>query len=378
MIPYGHQTISKNDIKSVVNTLRADFITQGPKIEEFESKFASKVGSKYAVVFNSGTAALHAAYFAFGLTEGDEFITSPITFVATANAGLYLKAKPVFCDIENDSGNIDPTMIEKLITKKTKLIVPIHYGGNPVKLAAIKKIAKKYKLGVIEDACHALGSKYLNSSIGDCRYSQMCAFSFHPVKHITTGEGGAVTTNNLKYYKKLLTFRTHGITKENLVSKSPGGWYYEMQFLGYNYRMSDIQAALGISQLSKLGSFLSKRRKIAKIYDNKFQNNPFFDTQKITKNCKSAYHLYPILIKDKYLKNKARLFENLRAQGIGVQVHYIPVYLQPYYRGIGYKKGMCPNAEFFYKREISIPMFPTLRNIDLKYTIKQLDLVFNV
>ncbi|NMC98467.1 MAG: UDP-4-amino-4,6-dideoxy-N-acetyl-beta-L-altrosamine transaminase, partial [Bacteroidales bacterium] len=352
-IPYGHQNITIEDIKEVVKVLKSDFITQGPKTEEFEKKLAKKVGAKYAVVFNSGTAGLHAAYFAYGLTSDDEFITSPMTFAATANAGVYLGAKPVFCDIEEDTGNIDPNLIEKHITKKTKLITPIHYGGNPVKLDKIHKIAKKYKIGVIEDACHALGAEYKNSKIGDCKYSDMTVFSFHPVKHITTGEGGAVTTNNSDYYKKLLTFRTHGITKENLLSVSPGGWYYEMQYLGFNYLMSDIQAALGISQLTKLSLFLKKRRDIAKIYDKVFYNNPYFDTQKTTKDSKAAYHLYPILLKDQFIERKAEIFSELRARGIGVQVHYIPVYLHPYYQKLGYSSGLYPNAELFYKKEIS-------------------------
>ena len=370
MIPYGHQSISKEDINEVVKVLKSNFITQGPKIDEFEKKLSQFVGSKYAVVFNSGTAALHAAYFAYGLTKGDDFITSPMTFAATANAGLYLEAKPIFCDIEPETGDIDPNLIENIITKKTKLIVPVHYGGNPAKLDEISKIANKHKIGVIEDACHTLGGKYKNTRIGDCKYSDMCAFSFHPVKHITTGEGGAVTTNNEEYYKKLLVFRTHGITKENFINPSPGDWYYEMQFLGYNYRMTDIQAALGISQIKRLPQFIKRRREIAKIYNKEFKDNPYFDTQIETKGASGAYHLYPIFLKEHLKDKKREIFENLRKNGLGVQVLYIPVYFHPYYKSLGYKAGICPVAEDLYLREISIPMFPSLSDKDIQVIIK--------
>ena len=294
MIPYSRQFIDEEDIEEVVKVLKSDFITQGPKIQEFEKKLAKYCGPKYAVVFNSGTSALHGAYFALlGLRKGDEFITSPITFVATANAGLYLGAKPVFVDIEADTGNIDALKIEKKITKKTKLIVPVHYAGHPVDLEKISEIAKKNKLFVVEDACHALGAKYRRQKavsskqnkdkksedwikIGSCKYSDMTVLSFHPVKHITTGEGGSVLTNNEEFYQRLLMFRTHGITKDSSRftihdSRLIGDWYYEMQFLGYNYRMTDIQAALGTSQLKKLDSFVDRKRAIADCYNKAFR-----------------------------------------------------------------------------------------------------------
>jgi len=376
-IPYAHQDISKEDIKEVVKVLKSDFITQGPKIEEFEKKLADFTGAKYAVAFNSGTAALHAAYFAYGLKGKDEFITSPMTFAATSNAGLYLGAKPVFCDIQPETGNIDPNLIKKCITKKTRFVAPIHYGGNPVDLEAISKIAKKHNLGIIEDACHALGARYKNSKIGDCEYSDMAAFSFHPVKHITTGEGGAVTTNNKNYYEKLLIFRTHGIAKEKLLNTSPGEWYCEMQYLGYNYRITDFQAALGLSQIKRLPEFIKKRREIAKIYNKEFKDNQYFESQVQTKDAKSAYHLYPILLKDVLIKKKSQIFSTLRANGLGIQVHYIPVYFHPYYRQLGYEIGLCPEAERFYKREISIPMFPTLKDREIRYVINTLNEVIS-
>lgn len=375
--PYSHQTINKADINEVVSVLKSDFLTQGPVILDFEKKLAKEVGAKYAVTFNSGTAALHGAYFTLGLTKDDEFITSPMTFSATANAGLYLNAKPVFVDIEADTGNIDTSKIETEINTKTRLIVPIHFGGYPVNMKKIQQIANQYHLFVVEDACHALGTKYQNSKIGNCRYSDMTVFSFHPVKHITTGEGGAVATNNLKYYKKLLMFRTHGITKKNYLYEPDGDWYYEMQILGYNYRMTDIQAALGISQLKRLPAFIKRRREIANIYNQEFAKNPFFDLPVEEKGVFSAYHLYPIRLKDGYKKNKKKIFSELRENGLGVQVHYIPVYRLPYYQNLGFRKGLCPNAEDFYQREISIPIYPSMSNKNVKLVINIIFKVFN-
>jgi len=412
MIPYSRQFIDEEDIEEVVKVLKSDFITQGPKIQEFEKKLAEYCGSKHAVVFNSGTSALHGAYFALGLRKGDEFITSPITFVATANAGLYLGVKPVFVDIEADTGNIDALKIEKKITKKTKLIVSVHFAGHPVDLQKIYTIARKYNLSIVEDACHALGAKYRRQKavsskqnkdkksedwikIGSCKYSDMTVLSFHPVKHITTGEGGAVLTNNEEYYKKLLMFRSHGITKDKAQFKVNAkdyikehlnlnlnnfnnldnlnsyfdDWYYEMQFLGYNYRMTDIQAALGTSQLKKLDSFVDRRRAIADCYNKAFRDNPYFDIPTEEDYAYSSYHLYPIRLKDKYKDKKRDIFSKLRKQGLGVQVHYIPVYLQPYYKELGYKKGLCPVAEDFYMREISIPVYPAMKDEDMKYVM---------
>jgi len=379
-IPYGRQFIDKSDIKAVVEVLRSDFITQGPKISEFEKKLAKYCKAKYAVVFNSGTSALHAAYYAIGLNKGDEFITSPITFVATANAGLFLGAKPIFVDVEEETGNIDVKKIEERITHKTKLIVPVHYAGHPVDLEKIKDIGEKYNLFVIEDACHALGAKYKDSKIGSCKYSDMTVFSFHPVKHITTGEGGAILTNKEDLYEKLLMFRNHGITKDEkrCIRKKEGNWYYEMQFLGFNYRMTDFQAALGISQLKKLNRFMEKRRKIAEIYHKAFEDNPYFKIPLEKDYAFSSNHLYPIRLKDEYKAKKKGIFKVLRKQGIGVQVHYIPVYMQPYYKSLGYKEGLCPIAEDFYKREISIPIYPRMNEEEVNFVIKVLmNKIFN-
>lgn len=375
-IPYGHQWIDDSDIEEVVKVLKSNWLTQGPKVKEFEENLAKCCRSKYCVVFNSGTSALHGAYFALGLKKGNEFITAPNTFVATANAGLYLGAKPVFVDIEKATGNIDISKIEEKITDKTKLIVPVHYSGFPADLEGIYNLANKLGLYVIEDACHALGSKYKEEKIGNCKYSDMSVFSFHPIKHITTGEGGAVLANNEKFYEKLLVFRTHGITKKNFINNPDGDWFYEMQFLGHNYRMTDIQAALGISQLRKLDKFVQKRRNIAKTYQKIFKRNPYFDIPVEKTYAYSSYHLYPIRLKDKYKDKKREIFSKMREKKLGVQVHYIPVYLQPYYQKLGYEKGLCPVTEDFYEREISIPLYHSMSNEDVTYVINTILRIF--
>lgn len=371
-IPYGKQWIADDDIEEVINVLKSDFITQGPKIAQFEEKLAEYCGAEYAVVFNSGTAALHGAYFSLGLKEDDEFITTPMTFAATSNAGLYLGATSVFADIEYDTGNIDISKIEDKITDKTKLISVVHYGGHPVNMEKIFDLANKYNLKIIEDACHAIGARYKESKVGSCKYSDTSIFSFHPVKHITTAEGGAVLTNKSEIYDKLLTFRNHGISKNEskFINKSHGDWYYEMQLLGYNYRMSDIQVALGISQLRKLDRFIEIRRRIVQIYNDAFKENIFFETPPEKQYAYNSYHLYPVRIKDEYKSAKREIFSALRQKGLGVQVHYIPVYWHPYYQNLGYKKGLCPIAEDFYQREISLPLYPAMKKEDIEYVIK--------
>ncbi|CAN5167671.1 UDP-4-amino-4,6-dideoxy-N-acetyl-beta-L-altrosamine transaminase [soil metagenome] len=377
IIPYSHQWITESDIKAVTKALRSDFLTQGPQILAFEKALANHAGTKYAVVVNSGTAALHAAYFACGLTKGDEFITSPLTFAATTNAGLYLQATPVFSDIEKTTGNIDVSLIEKKITKKTKLLVPIHFSGYPADMEGISRLAKKYGLYVIEDASQALGSTYQNIRIGNCTFADMVVLSFHPVKHITTGEGGAILTNNTEFYEKLLIFRTHGITKDSTKFKhiADGEWYHEMQALGYNYRITDFQAALGIAQLKRITRVVKKRRAIAKMYDIAFKDNPYFDIVEEKNGYVSSYHLYPIRLKDSSKINKKELFSELRRKGLGVQVHHIPVYLHPYYQQLGYKKNDYPFSNEFYEREISIPLFPTMTQKEIQYVIKTLQTV---
>lgn len=361
-IPYGHQWLDDKDIAAVVEALKSDRITQGPKVREFEEALAKFVGAKYAVVVNSGTAALHAAYFVAGIETDDEVITSPITFASTANAALFLGVHPVFVDVGSDTGNINPALIEAAITPLTKAITPIHYGGHPAHLAQVWKIAKKYNLLVIEDACHALGASYKKKMIGNCQYSDLSAFSFHPVKSITTGEGGAITTNNEEFYQKLLMFRRHGMTKNPSVSAE---WWYEMRFLGHNYRLADFQCALGLSQLKKLPKFIQRRRRIAEIYQKQFSENNYFDLPEEKDYAESAWHLYPIRLKKKYQSQRERIFSWLRRNKLGVQVHYIPVYWHPYYQELGYQRGICPVAEDFYQREISLPIYPSMKDAEI-------------
>jgi UDP-4-amino-4,6-dideoxy-N-acetyl-beta-L-altrosamine transaminase len=382
-IPYGHQYIDKNDIESVIEILQSDFITQGPKIKEFEEALCGYTGAKYAVVVSSGTAALHIASLAAEIKNGDEVITSPITFVASANCCLYCGGKPIFADVQRDTINIDPFEIKKRITKRTKAVIPVHFGGHPCDLEEINRIARKHQITVIEDATHALGAEYRASKIGSCKYSNMTVFSFHPVKSITTGEGGAVLTNIKNLYEKLLLLRNHGITKDHRkflnYYKLPvkvNTWYYQMLSLGFNYRMNDIQAALGISQLNKLDHFIEKRREIAEVYNESFKDNPYFDLPIERKYVYSAYHLYPIKLKNEFKNRREEVFYKLREKGLGVQVHYIPVYLQPYYKRLGFKKGLCPQAEDYYNKEISIPIHLALKESEIKYIIDSIFKVF--
>jgi UDP-4-amino-4,6-dideoxy-N-acetyl-beta-L-altrosamine transaminase len=367
-IPYGKQSIDNDDIQAVVRVLKSDWLTQGPMIQRFEESLAKYCTAKYAVAVSSGTAALHLACLAAGLKKDDEAITSPITFLATPNAVLYTGARPVFADIDYDTINIAPEEIAGNIGKKTKAILPVHFRGLPCDMPTIAKLAKRHNLIVIEDACHALGAKYKADGrwirIGSCEHSDMTVFSFHPVKHITTGEGGAILTNKKGLYDMLIALRNHGIAKKDFINNSDGEWYYEMQFLGHNYRMTDMQAALGLSQLRKIGRFIKKRRDIARFYDKAFKGNLYFDVFSEEKNIYSAYHLYCIRLKDGYKNKKREIFLQLRRIGLGVQVHYIPVYLQPYYQGLGYSKGKCPNAEDFYKGALSIPIYPALKDRD--------------
>ena len=371
-ISYGRQWIFEEDIEEVVKVLKSDWLTQGPDIEEFEKAVANYVNAKYAVAFNSGTAALHGAYFAAGLKEGDELITSPITFVSTSNAAAFLGATPVFVDIDMKTYCIDPQKIEEKITSKTKVIAPISLAGYPVDISKIKEVAKKHNLVVVEDAAHALGAIRNEKMVGE--EADITVFSFHPVKPITTGEGGMAVTNNKEFYEKLKIFRTHGITKdEKYLTKNDGPWYYEQHYLGFNYRLTDFQSALGLSQLKKIEKFVERRNKIAATYDKAFKDNPLLiiPPRRNEDNWRHAYHIYPLLLDGSV--GRKEVFMKLREKGIYCQVHYIPVHTQPYYREkFGYKFGDYPVAEEYYRREITIPLYPKMEDDDVDYVIKSI------
>jgi perosamine synthetase len=366
-IPYATQWIDDEDVTAVADALKTPYLTQGPLIENFERAVASYCGAKYAVALNSGTSALHAACFAAGLKAGDEAITSPITFVATSNAVLYCGAKPVFADVEEDTVNLDPQAAEKLVTAKTKAIIPVHFAGHSCEMGVLSAIAKKNKLTVIEDAAHALGGEYKGSRIGSCRYSDMTVLSFHAVKHITTGEGGMVTTNDEALHNKLLMFRTHGITRDAslLANKDEGPWYYEMHDLGFNYRITDFQCALGLSQLKKLASFVARRREIVAWYNKAFSGIAGLAVPIEQDGVKSSWHIYPVRVKG----DRKVIFSQLREKGLGVNVHYLPVYLQPYYKKLGYRPGACPQAEAYYRQAITLPLYPKMSDEDVDLVI---------
>lgn len=370
-IPYGTQNIGKEDIDAVVSVLKSDFLSTGPKIQEFENKFAKYVGSKYAVAVSSGTAALHCACLAAGIKKEDEVITTPMTFVATSNVILYCGAKPVFVDINPKTFNIDETLIEKQITSKTKAIIPVHFAGQPCEMDKIREIAQKHNLIIIEDAAHALGGEYKGMKIGTI--GDMTTFSFHPVKHITTGEGGMITTDSEALYRKLLIYRNHGITRneDEFVNSKDGNWYYEQIELGYNYRLTDFQSALGIVQLDKMDYSLVRRNEIVSMYRNGLKEIKEIEIPEESINGKSAWHIYIVKIKDKKINRKI-VFDELRKRNIGVNVHYIPVYLNPYYKKLGYKKGLCPNAEKIYEQIITLPLHPKMTNEDVKYVIESI------
>lgn len=365
-IPYGKQEILSQDTAAVLKTLRSDFITQGPEVAAFEKALAKSVGAKYAVAVSNGTAALHLAYLAAGIQPGDEVITTAMTFVATTNMLLTMGAKPVFCDIRMDTYNIDEEKIEKLITKKTKAIVVVHFAGQPCAMKEILQIAKKHKLKVIEDAAHALGSKYAGSKIGGLK-SDMTTFSFHPVKPITTGEGGAITTNSKKYYEKLMLLRTHGVFKNKK-------GIIEMTELGFNYRITDIQCALGTSQLKRLASFIKRRRQVVKWYASLFKGMEEVTIPVELKGNISGWHLYVILVP---AKKRLALVQHLKKNGIGANFHYPPVYVHPYYRKNGYAKTKCKHAEDYFARCITLPLYPGLPKKDVQFVVQTIKDFFN-
>ncbi len=376
-IPYGRQNITEEDLKVVNEVLQQDFLTQGPKIAEFEKVFAEYIGVKYAVAVSNGTAALHLCTMALDVKENDNVITTPITFAASANCVRYCGGNVHFADIDDKTFLIDIEKIENQIKSKPagffKGIIPVDFAGRPVNLEELKKLAQKHNLWIIEDACHAPGGFFIDSNgkkqlCGNGNFAELAIFSFHPVKHIATGEGGMITTNDENLYKKLILLRTHGITKDaSLLKENHGGWYYEMQELGYNYRLTDFQAALGISQLKRADAGLERRNEIAKNYDKAFKNVSQIIEPELFTSDFHAYHLYIIRV-----KNRLDLYNYLRENHIYAQIHYVPVHLHPYYQNLGFKKGDFPISEKYYDECISLPMFPTLTDDEHNFVIQKI------
>lgn len=371
-IYYGRQWVDEDDVKAVSEVLTSDFITCGPKVKEFEKKFAEYCGAKYAVAVSNGTAALHCACIAAGLKEGDEVITTPLTFAASANCALYVGATPVFADINPETYNIDPESIRKHITDKTKAVVAVDFTGQCVEYEKIRAICDEYNLIFIEDAAHSVATRYNGKPVGSL--ADITTFSFHPVKTITCGEGGAVTTNNEEFYKKLVLAHTHGITKdEATMEEAPheGDWVYEQVSLGFNYRLTDIQAAMLLSQLNKLEKFKKRRQEIVKKYDESFKDIPQIIVQKEIPESDTCRHLYIIRLDLEKLKcTRREFYDAMSAENIQCQVHYVPVYYFPHYKRLGYEKGLCPNAEEVYKGIMSIPLYPMLTDKDTDDVIK--------
>lgn len=377
-LPYGAQWLSEEEINEVVDSLKSDWITTGPKMRLFEEGFTNLTGAKHAIAVNSGTAALHISTSSIGIKPGDEVITTPLTFVASANCIVYRGGTPIFADIKKDTYNIDPNEIKKKITKKTKAIIPVHFAGQPCDMDEIGEIAQENNLYVIEDAAHAIDAEYKGKKIGNI--SDLTNYSFHPVKNITTAEGGMVTTNNDELSDKLLMFRTHGISRDAVkrFGKS-GGFYYDMQYLGFRYNLSELHASLGIHQLNKLESFQKRRREIVKVYNRELQSIDEITIPFVKNDIKHSWHLYVIQIETKNLKvDRDYIFKALREENIGVNVHYIPVHYHSYYQEkFGLKKGILPNVEELFPRIISIPIFQKMSDDDIYDVINALEKVIS-
>ena len=379
MISYGKQSIDQSDIDAVVKVLKGDWLTQGPAVGQFENDLKNYFGAKHACAVSNGTAALHLAGLALGWKPGDIVLTTPLTFLATANSIIYSGATPDFVDIDVDTYTIDSNLVEEKVKsyrekgEKVKAIIGIDYAGHPCDWKALRELADQYELQLVNDNCHALGAKYFDDKQYAMKYADVATQSYHPVKHITTGEGGAILTNSLEIDENVRCLRTHGMTKDqSQLEKNEGPWYYEMHELGYNYRITDFQCALGSSRLKKLDSFVEKRREIAKNYDKAFENNQLLTTPAESDNVNHSYHLYPLQIDFKKLSlTKVEFFEKMKESGINLQVHYIPIHLQPFYiKKYGFQKGDFPISEKFYDNEVSLPIYYDLNQNDQKKLIK--------
>lgn len=379
MIPYGRQTVSDDDIQAVVDTLKSDFITTGPKVDEFEDELADFASAKFAVAVASGTAALHCAMYAIGINEGDEVIVPTMTFAASANCVLYCKGTVVFADVLANSLLIDPADVESKISERTKAVIAVDYAGQPCDYDALREICNKHALALVTDACHSIGSEYKGKPTGSI--ANLTCFSFHPVKHITTGEGGMILTDNEEYYTRMRRFRSHGITTDFRQREANGAWFYEMSDLGYNYRITDFQCALGISQLKKLPDWIKRRQEIAGVYDEAFGNYADITPLQTAMGVSNAYHLYVIKLAETI--DREKVFSELRKNGIGVNVHYIPVHMHPYYKKsysgtqdsttapLHHCLPLCPVAEKAYQQIISIPMFPAMTDAEVNEVIEK-------
>jgi len=371
LLPYGRQLIDEDDIRAVVEALRADLVTTGPTVGEFERRFAERVGAKYAVAVSSGTAALHAAAFAAGIGPGDEVVTTPLTFVGTSNAVVYLGGRPVFSDICAGTLNLDPALLETQLTSRTRAVIPVHFAGQPCDLDAIHTVARARGLRVIEDAAHALGAEYRGQRIGS--RSDLVVFSLHPVKHITTGEGGVVTTNDAELAARLRRFRNHGFAVDAKDRQARGLLYAEMVDLGFNYRLTDIQCALGLSQLGKLDEFVARRQVVGERYRSELKGLAGLALPALGDGVRHAWHLFPVLLElERLAVDRATIFAALRAENIGVTLHYVPAYWHPYYERLGYRRGLCPRAEAISERIMTLPIFPAMRDGDVEDVVAAL------
>lgn len=381
-LPYGRQTIDEADIAAVVEALRSEYLTTGPRVGEFEQRLAARVGARFAVAVANGTAALHTAYFAAGVGLGDEVIVPALTFLATANAARYLGAEPVFADVDPETGIVTPESVARKLSPRTRVVAPVHLTGMPADLSPLAEVLAGSSAVLVEDAAHALGAEYRGSPIGCCNEALLAIFSFHPVKQLTTAEGGAITTNDAALDRRMRTFRSHGMVHDpaELTVAAPGPWYYEQQLLGYNYRITDLQCALGITQLGKLERFLERRRKLAALYDKLLEDlRGVSPVARQLPDRKSAYHLYSVLIDFALLgKSRAETMLALRQAKIGTQVHYIPVPAQPYYRARGSDPAAYPGARAYYERTLSLPLYPALEEHDVERVVTELRRVLGV